>query len=115
MDEVTQNVRVRSSTLVCRWRRVYLNDEDFLSTSLRFLGPNCCHSLLRRWGIPRVSDEQDAGSHLDEQAVVDMLAAYNNRSIRVAEGLTPEQYFKEAKILELCHAISEKQHERCAS
>ncbi len=48
----------------------------------------------------------------DEQAVVDMVAAYNNRSIRVAEGLTPEQYFKEPRILELCHAISENQHDR---
>ncbi len=47
-----------------------------------------------------------------EQILANMVIAFNSQPIRVAEGMTPEQYFKEPKVLELCHAISEKQHDR---
>ncbi len=47
-----------------------------------------------------------------EQILVDMVTEFNDQPIRVAEEMTPEQYFDNPKILELCRAISEKQHER---
>ncbi len=47
-----------------------------------------------------------------EEAVLDTVIAFNNQPIRVAEEMNPKQYFDDPKILELCHAISEKQHDR---
>ncbi len=47
-----------------------------------------------------------------EQVLMNTIIAFNNQPIRIAEEMTPEHYFKDPNVLELCHAISEKQHDR---